>query len=446
VVAIVDQNGRGQSHPNPWDHDSSVFAERFRSFGWNAVEIDGHDLAQVVNALAQTLEDGPTAIIARTLKGKGVSFVEDEPGWHGKALDEEQAERALRELGEPGEIPTVEPRRLGRPAPAPRTARVEASPQYDPDDEAATRDGYGKALRTIGEAAWDIVALDGDVMGSTRAKFFQKEHPERFFEGYIAEQSIAGAGMGLAACGKTPFVASFACFLSRAADFVRMAGHSRLPHLVFCGSHAGVSIGEDGPSQMGLEDIAAFRAIGGSTVLYPSDAVSAERLTAEAANTPGLVYLRTTRPKTKILYANEEPFPVGGSKILRVSQDDRATIVAAGITVHEALAAHDALEKAGVRTRVIDAYSVKPLDVATLVQAAQDTGALVVVEDHWAAGGLGDAVAGALAGAVKGGVRLRRLAVVDEPRSGPKDALLELCGISRRHIEAAVNELVAVAA
>jgi transketolase len=445
VVAIVDQNARGQSHPNPWDHDSSVFAERFRSFGWKAIEIDGHDLVQVASALAGTRECGPTAIIARTLKGKGVPLVEDKHGWHGKALDEEQAARALRELGEPGEIPRVEARRLNRPVPAPRTERVEVQPEYSSDDEAATRDGYGTALRKIGEAAWDIVALDGDVMDSTRASRFEEAHPERFFEGYIAEQSITGAGLGLAACGKTPFVASFACFLNRASDFVRMAGHSRPGHLVFCGSHAGVSIGEDGPSQMGLEDMAIFRAVHGSTVLYPSDAVSAERLTAEAANTPGIVYLRTTRPKTPILYGNEERFPVGGSKTLRTSPDDQATIVAAGITVHEALAAHDMLLKGGIQTRVIDAYSVKPLDMATLVQAAQDTHCLVVVEDHWVDGGLGDAVAAALADTVEDGLRVHRLGVAREPRSSSKDELLELCGISRGHIEAAVNELVAVA-
>jgi transketolase len=302
----------------------------------------------------------------------------------------------------------------------------------------ATRDAYGTALRKLGDQAPDVVALDGDVMDSTRASAFREAFPDRFFEGYIAEQNLTGAALGLASCGKTPFVATFAAFLTRAADFIRMAGHTAPRHLVFCGSHAGVSIGEDGPSQMGLEDLALFRATHGSTVVYPCDAVSAEHLTAEAANAEGIVYVRTTRPKTPVIYRNDEDFEVGGSKTLRASPKDQATVVAAGITVHEALAAHDQLAGEGIALRVMDAYSVKPLDEAGLVRAARETGAVVVAEDHWAEGGLGEAVAAV----VSPHAAVRRLAVTGEPRSGSPEELLELGGISRGAIARAVKEVV----
>jgi len=440
VVAIVDLNGQGQSHPAPYRHDGGVFAERFRAFGWKAIETDGHDLPALLAALRSAREGGPTAIVARTVKGKGVSFLEDKTEWHGKALDEDEMRRALAEIGEPGPLPKVEPRRTGERPPRPRAKRVDVRPDYAPGDEVATRDGYGTALRKLGEADPDVVALDGDVMDSTRAAAFKEAFPERFFEGYVAEQNLAGAALGLAVSGKIPFFATFAAFLSRAYDFVRMAGHTNPPHLVFCGSHAGVSIGQDGPSQMGLEDLAMFRALLDSTVLYPCDAVSAERLTAEAARAPGIVYLRTTRGKTPVIYGNDETFEAGGSKTLRASPEDRATIVAAGITVHEALAAHDALAAQGIPARVIDAYSVKPLDEETLVRAAVETGSVVVVEDHWVDGGLGDAVAAVVAPHA----RLRKLGVKVQPRSGKPNELLERSGISRDAIAEAVSELTAV--
>ncbi len=437
IVAIVDQNAFGQSGPAPYDHDSGIFAERFRSFGWRALEIDGHDLAQVLAALAQAGEAGPTAIIARTVKGKGVTLVEGKDSWHGKALSAEERDQALAELGEPGPLPLLEPRRAPWSALPRRAANPNGgiAPDYTRGDKVATRDAFGAALEKLGAADPDVVAIDGDVKNSTRTAAFAKHFPERFFEGYIAEQNMVGAALGLAACGKTPFATSFACFLSRAYDFIRMAGHSRPKHLVLCGSHAGISIGEDGPSQMGLEDLAMFRAMNGSTVLYPSDAVSAERLTEQAAQTEGVVYLRTTRSKTAVLYPNDEKFPVGGSKTLRSSDADHATIVAAGITVHEALAAHEALKKQSIPTRVIDAYSVKPLDIDTLRRAARDTGDVVVVEDHWIDGGLGDAVAAALGA----DARVHRLAVREEPRSGAKDELLERYGISSSAIERSVS-------
>jgi len=279
----------------------------------------------------------------------------------------------------------------------------------------------------------DLVVIDGDVGNSTGTLVFAKDHAERFVQAYIAEQNMAGVAMGLAACGKRPVVASFAAFLTRAADFIRMASHSQLPHLVFCGSHVGVSIGEDGPSQMGLEDLSLFRALGHSTVLYPADAVGAERLTEQAVLTPGIVYLRTSRPKTPVLYPNDTEFPVGGSKTLRTSEEDAFTIVAAGITVFEALAAHDQLKERGIATRVIDAYSVKPLDGATLAKAAVETRGIVVAEDHWIDGGLGDAVAAELA-QTGYGIPVRRLAITRQPQSGDPRALIENLGISTADI------------
>ena len=438
VTAIVDVNALGQSAPTPYRHHTEIYAGRFAAFGWKTLTIDGHDVVAIFDALNEAAEDGPTAIIARTEKGRGVSFLEGRDGWHGKALDKDEAEAALAELGGiEAPTPVIEPRRTGPYARPQRPVTPDMAPDYKRGAEVATRDGYGAALEKLGAALTDIVALDGDVKNSTRAKDFATHFPERFFESYIAEQGMAGAALGLAACGKIPYVATFACFLSRAADFIRMAGHSRVPHLVFCGSHAGVSIGEDGPSQMGLEDIALFRAVLGSTVLYPCDAVSAERLTAGAADTDGIVYIRTTRPKTPVIYDNDETFAVGGSKTLRTSENDAFTIVAAGITVHEALAAHDALGKKGIKVRVIDAYSVKPLDRETLLAAARDTDGIVVVEDHYAEGGLGEAVSAAVDGA--GPVHC--LAVTSPPRSGPGPELLERHGISRGAIERKVLEL-----
>jgi len=430
LVAIVDVNGLGQSGPAPSGHDSAVLARRFEAFGWRAFEIDGHDMDAVLGALERARGGGPTAILARTVKGKGVSFLEGAGGWHGKAVEKERLQQALDEVGDVQAQPRVVPRRTGpfEAAVPDITGSIEVS--YAPGAEVATREAYGHALAKLGAQNPAIVALDGDVKNSTHSAFFAEAFPDRFFECWIAEQNMVGAALGLAACGKIPFVSTFSCFLSRAYDFIRMAGHSRPQHLVFCGSHAGVSIGEDGPSQMGLEDLAMFRALAHSTVLYPCDAVSTERLTEQAARSEGIVYLRTTRGKTPVIYGNDETFPVGGSKVLRASGADQCTVVAAGVTVHEALAAHDILKLQGISLRVIDAYSVKPLDVVTLVKAAGETRGLVVVEDHWADGGLGDAVARAHDWPVP----LRFLAVVSEPRSGLPQALLERHGISRHAI------------
>lgn len=440
LVAIVDVNGLEQSTAAPYGHDTGVFAQRFRAFGWQALEIDGHDMVEILEALYQAGKGGtaPTAILARTVKGKGVSFLEGEPGWHGKALDQEQMARALRELGEVEATLQVEPRRIDRYDPAEPSPKPRLALDYRAGDSHATRKAFGEALRQLGEGVPELVVLDGDVKNSTYTEFFAQAFPKRFFQGHIAEQNLVGTALGLAVCGKIPVLATFAAFLSRAYDFIRMAAHSQPPHLVFCGSHAGVSIGEDGPSQMGLEDLAMFRALPGTTVLYPCDAVSAARLTTEALATPGIVYVRTTRAATPVIYGNDEAFPVGGSKTLRESGRDLCAVVAAGITLHEALAAADGLQKDGVAVRVIDAYSVKPLDVETLRRAALETSAVLVVEDHWADGGLGDAVAVAVSEAGP----VHRLGVAGRPRSGTPEELLDALGISRRAIARKVRELV----
>jgi transketolase len=438
LVAIVDVNGLGQSGPTPYKHDASVYAKRFEAFGWNTLEIDGHDMPTILNALFQARRGGPTAIVANTLKGKGVSFLEDKEGFHGKALDREQMQRALAELG-PAEITMkVEPRHIETQLPEWALQETPIEIHYEPGTSVATREAFGTALKKVGEINPYVVALDGDVKNSTHTDDFANAFPGRFLESFIAEQNMVGTALGMAASGKIPVVATFACFLSRAYDFIRMAGHSRPEHLVFCGSHAGVSIGEDGPSQMGLEDIAMFRAVHGSTVFYPCDAVSAARVTEQAMKIKGIVYIRTTRPKTPVIYENNDMFMAGGSRVLRSSEHDQVTIIAAGITVHEALAAYDSLQAEGIPVRVIDAYSIKPLDVGTLEIAARETQALITVEDHWIDGGLGDAVAANVASHAP----LIRLAVHNEPHSATAEQLLQIHGISREAIHNHVLALV----
>jgi transketolase len=439
LVAIVDANGLEQSGPAPYAQDTSVLANRFRAFAWRTLEIDGHDLGQVLRALERTREPGPTAIIARTIKGKGVSFLEGAEGWHGKALTEPERDRALAEIDAPSTSPPVEPRRV--PA---GSIELSAEPipnpiEYVRGDQVATRTGFGNALEKLGVQVRDLVVLDGDVKNSTKTEAFAKSYPERFIEAQIAEQNMLGVAVGLASSGKRPCVATFAAFLTRAHDFLRMAVHSRTPRILICGSHAGVSVGEDGPSQMGLEDIAMFRALDHATVLYPCDAVSAERLTEAGLSQPGIVYLRTTRGKTPVIYEGSEDFPVGGSKTLAESMGDQLTLVAAGITVHTALEAHHRLAKRGLKTRVIDAYSVKPLDVVTLQRAARETGALLVIEDHNRDGGLGDAVA-AQVGRLG---RVFHLGVSGEPRSAAPHELLDRHRLSSTAIE---REAMAIAA
>jgi transketolase len=441
LIAVVDANRLGQSQATMYAHDLGNYADRFASCGWNSLVIDGHSMPDVIQALHTALrtEGKPTAIIARTVKGKGISALEDLDGWHGKPLKKgEELQKALQELPdlELREPLTVAPTGRKTSTSPPGTSVMEP-PDYEAGKQVATREAYGVALRKLGAANPAVVALDGDVKNSTYSEKFLQAYPERFFESFIAEQNMVGMAAGMSAVGKIPFSSTFACFLSRAYDQIRMGAISQA-NLKLCGSHAGVSIGEDGPSQMGLEDLAMMRAIAGSTVFYPSDAVSTERLVALAAETPGIVYIRTTRPKTPILYSPEEKFRVGGCKVLKSSETDRVTIVGAGITLHEALKAFEQLKAEGIAVRVIDLYSVKPLDSATLHQAVQETGAILTVEDHYPEGGLGEAVLAALAGEK---CAFRRLAVTDLPRSGGPEELMEAFRIDAQAIVNSVTEM-----
>jgi len=450
LCGITDVNGLGQSRPTMWNHHMEQFERRWSGFGWNAIVIDGHDMNAILDALeqARSTTGRPTMILARTIKGKGVSSVEGKEGWHGKAFKKgEEMDRAIAELEQqfvpvPDSGPAANlAAQIPKPASVPRavvTPKPLAPPAYQRGDEVATREAYGAAIAKLGEADSRVVALDADVKNSTFSDKFEKALPDRFYEIFIAEQVMVGAAMGLAARGAIPFPSTFACFLTRAADFIRMAAISNV-NVKLAGSHAGVSIGEDGPSQMALEDLAMCRTEPNCTVLYPSDAVSTERLVALMAYHPGLAYMRTSRPKTPVIYSNDETFTIGGSKVLRESDSDVATVIGAGVTLFEALKAYDQLKAAGTSIRVIDLYSVAPIDRDGLVKAGRATkGRLITVEDHYAAGGIGDAVAEAVAGA---GLTVRRLAVREIPRSGKPEELLERFGISAKHIVEEVRAL-----
>ena len=451
LCAITDVNGFGQSRATQWGHDMAAYRDRWRAFGWHAVVVDGHDVGAILAALdeAAGTSGRPAMILARTVKGHGVSLIEGKDGWHGKpiqpgasldaALDELNG-RLVPGTGTPA-IPAPPTRSAAARAPA-GPPRLPAPPAYEPGSQVATRNAYGDALAALGAADPRVVALDADVGNSTFSQTFENAHPDRFVETYIAEQAMVGAAMGLASRGAIPFPSTFAAFLTRAADFVRMAGIGAM-NVKLAGSHAGISIGEDGPSQMALEDLAMMRAVPGCAVLYPCDAVSAARLVEAAAGHDGMVYIRTSRPKTPVIYAADDEFAIGGSKVVRESPADVATVVAAGVTLFEALRAHDMLAAEGIPLRVIDAYSVQPVDRSTLVAAARRTGGrLITVEDHYAAGGLGDAVSEAVAAA---GIVVERLAVRGIPRSGRPDELLERFGISASCIAAAVRRQVGAA-
>jgi transketolase len=442
LTAIIDVNRLGQRGETMYGWDLGAYARRLDAHGWHAIEIDGHDIDAIDSAYREAADTTgrPTAIVARTIKGKGYSAVENQEGWHGKAISTEEAEAAVAELGGVRNVLVVvaKPDAPGHHPQQDATRRDR--PRYEVGSEIATRKAYGDALAWIGGQDADVVALDGEVSNSTYAEIFAKAHPDRFFEMYIAEQQMIAAAVGMQALGWKPFASTFAAFISRAYDFVRMAAISRA-NLRLCGSHAGVSIGEDGPSQMGLEDLASLRAIHGSTVLYPCDGNQTVALVEQMADLDGISYLRTTRAATPVLYDTGEEFPIGGSKVLRSSDGDDVTIVAAGITVPEALAAADELQAGGIRARVIDAYSVKPIDAETLHAAADATGArIVTVEDHWAEGGLGEAVLAAFADREQPVVRL--LAVREMPSSGKPAELIAAAGIDSAHIADAARNLV----
>ncbi len=439
LTAIIDVNRLGQRGPTMDEWDTAAYAGRARSFGWEAVVVDGHDVSAIDAAFTRARNaDRPTAIIARTEKGRGVSFLADQPGWHGKTLDPDQTKAALRELGDP--VSRSFP--VAAPAPWSSVARALGAvvlPTYTAP--MATRKAYGEALAAVAAADPLVVVLDAEVSNSTHAEDAKKTAPERFYEMYIAEQQLVAAAVGMQVLGLRPYASTFAAFLSRAYDFIRMAAVSRAT-IRLSGSHAGVSIGEDGPSQMALEDLAMLRAVHGSTVLYPCDANQTAQLVVAMRDLEGISYLRTTREKTALVYPPGEKFPVGGSKVLRGGKSaDQVTIVAAGITVHEALKAATELMDAGIRVRLIDAYSVKPIDGVTIAAAVRLTGRLVVVEDHWAEGGLGDATLAALAANAAGAFRFKHLAVRTMPGSGKPAELLDAVGISARHIVLAVRDL-----
>jgi transketolase len=439
LTGIIDVNRLGQRGETMYGHDVDAYEKRISSFGWETIVIDGHDIREILSAYEKALQikKRPVMIIARTLKGKGITFIEDRNGWHGKALKKDELQRALDELGEitkeiRGEI--LKPEDLRPENQSPKQAH-ELS--YAENKPVSTRRAYGNALKRIFPAFPDMAVLDAEVSNSTYSEIFKDEYSERFFEMYIAEQNMVGAALGLSTRGKIPFVSTFAAFLTRAYDQIRMSQYSDA-NIKFCGSHAGVSIGEDGSSQMGLEDIALFRAVLDSVVLYPSDAVSAERLVEEMAKHKGIAYIRTTRSATPIIYDKEERFSIGGSKALRTSKDDVITVIAAGITLHEALKAYEELKKEDIHVRIIDLYSIKPIDQGTLKQAARSTRAFITVEDHFSEGGIGEAIRSAMA---ENHVPVYSLSVKKMPRSGKPDELLDYEEISKTAIISKVRSL-----
>ena len=439
LTAIVDVNRLGQRGPTELGWDLDAYARRIEGFGCRAIPIDGHDLGEIEKAFAQAADaDRPTVILARTRKGRGFSEIEDREGWHGRPLPAEMAERAVVELGGERHVTVRGPRPAGG-SPRTRPSAEVILPRYAMGAKVATRKAFGESLAAVG-ARSDVVALDGEVDNSTHAEDFAKAYPERYFEMFIAEQQLVAAAVGLSVRGYVPFAATFAAFSTRAYDFVRMAGISEV-NIRLCGSHAGVEIGADGPSQMALEDLAMMRAVHGSTVLYPSDATSTAGLVREMAERTGVVYMRTTRGAYPVLYGPDEAFPIGGAKVVRSSPNDQVTLVGAGVTLHNCLAAADQLGRDGIAARVVDLYSVKPIDTETLVTAAAATGdRLVVVEDHYPAGGIGSAVLEALNDAGHP-ARLVHLAVRGLPGSGTPAELMDAAGISTGHVVQAAREV-----
>jgi transketolase len=438
LIGIIDMNRLGQRGPTMLEWDGDTYVRRAQSFGWLALEVDGHDVDAIDETFrAAEAADGPVMIVARTEKGHGVTFLADQEGWHGKSLDVKQAEQAIAELGgertivvTPPSPEAFKPVQLGELTAAP-------APTYP--EGIATRKAFGETLAWLAGHRPDLVVLDGEVGNSTHTEDFQAVAPERFFQMYIAEQAMVGAQVGMQALGKTAFSATFGAFYTRAQDFVRMAAIGRA-NLRLCGSHAGVSIGEDGPSQMALEDLASMRAVHGSTVLYPADGNSTVKLVTAMCDLEGISYLRTTREKTPMVYGPDEEFPIGGSKTLRSSAEDRVTLVGAGITLVESLTAADALEAEGTHVRVIDLYSVKPVDAQTLRRALVDTGLIVTVEDHWPEGGIGDAVLDALASAGDIAGRIVKIAPREMPGSGSPQELRDWAGISASRIADRVRD------
>ena len=440
LCAIVDVNRLGQSGATMFQHDLETYAAKFSAFGWNAIRVNGHSVKNLIDAFkkASACKDKPSVLIAKTTKGKGVSFLEDKDGWHGKPLKKgEELDSALSEIPVQNIKIKIANRSIKVLAPL-KTIAQKIETTYKIGEEIATREAYGFALARLGTLYPNLYVLDGDTKNSTFSEKFKFAFPERFVESYIAEQNMIGVAVGLQVEGKIPCSSTFACFLTRAYDFVRMAAYSRPKHLILCGSHAGVSIGEDGPSQMGLEDLSMMRSIQDSIVVYPSDAVSTEKLVEELIRRGGIGYIRTTRPKTKVIYKNNEEFILGGSKTIRSSNKDKVTLVGAGVTLYEAVDAYEMLAKDKIKARVIDLYSIKPIDAVSLQKAADETGLMVTIEDHYQAGGIGEAVKSVL----KSNSKVHMINVNKLPQSGKPQELLENYGISAKAIYNQVKNLI----
>lgn len=442
LVAIIDVNRLGQSQQTALEHDTETYRARFEAFGWDAVALDGHDVAALLDAFKQARKsDQPFCIVARTFKGMGVEALRNQPGWHGKPLNKEDAEKAYKEIEAAG-ITSDYKLVIKKPSNE-KLPSVENKPMADPGykmgDEIATREAYGEALVRLGAARSNVVALDADTKNSTFSDKFMKAFPDRFVECFIAEQNMISVAAGLSAVGKIPFASTFAVFLSRGFDQIRMAGISQ-SNIKLCGSHVGISIGEDGPSQMGLEDIALFRTIPGGVVFYPSDAVSADAAVRLAAEHEGFAYIRTSRPKTPVIYNDTNDLKIGKATVVLQSDKDDVTIVSGGVTLFEALKAAETLKGEGIGVRVIDLFTIKPLDADCLLKNATATGSkLITVEDHYLEGGIGDAVASSLS---ESDVRIYKMGVVGVPHSGPADALLAKFGIDAKAITERVRALV----
>lgn len=440
LIGIIDVNRLGQSTETMDGHNVKAIAKKVAAFGWKVITINGHSIPEVQKAFAEAQEstDAPVMIVAKTFKGNGISLLQDHPNWHGKPLNREQFEVAVKELGDvnkkiTGKVSKPKTRKINT-----EKSKLVAIPAYNIGDKAATRKSYGDALTRIMPAYPNAVVLDAETSNSTFSAKGRDAAPNRFFEMYIAEQNMIGTAIGLSRVGNIPFVSTFAAFLSRAFDQIRMTQYAHA-NIKIVGSHAGVSIGEDGASQMGLEDLAMFRTLLGSVVLYPSDVVSTEHLVEEAVKHKGLVYIRTTRADTPVLYKNDELFPIGGSKTIRKSSSDVVTVIGAGITLHEAIKAYEELKEKGITIRVIDLYSVKPLDLKTLKKAAKETKAIITVEDHYEAGGIGEAVKSALS---EEPTPVYSLAVRQMPRSGKPQELLDFEEISAGAIVKKIKSLI----
>ncbi len=445
LIVIADINRLGQSQETMFEHHIDEYMNRFRAFGADVIGIDGHNFSEIDKAYEDALSNKsgkPYVIVAKTFKGSGVSFLENKDGWHGKPLKDDDLKKALDELGDIDESLrfTLKKQSLVKTMTAKKVSHAKSSFTFKRGDEIATREVYGEVLAEIGETDAGIYSLDAEVKNSTFSQDFKKVFPSRFVECFIAEQNMVGVAVGMARIGKKPFVSTFAAFLTRAFDQIRMAGIGHA-NICFVGSHSGVSIGEDGSSQMGLEDIAMFGVLPDSVVIHPADAVTTVKMLPQLASHVGISYLRTLRPKTPVLYDENETFYIGGSKMLKSSDDDVLTVVASGITVHEALKAYEILQKDGVTIRVLDCYSIKPVDKEALLQsiAATKKKIILTVEDHFDHGGLGDYVLDAVSDSE---AHVQKLSVKKFSRSGKGAELLSDAGIDAHAIVEAVRSMI----